>query len=332
MTPGFRIPPLRSGGLVTTYHCPSKCRHCLYNCSPLRDKNYIKPDSAFNLFSRARSLGASSMHIGGGEPMTNPQGLGYVLEAAVNAGLSIDYLETNSFWYRNQKQACDILLGLKQKGLRTLLISISPFHVEYIPFARVKGVMDACRSVGINIFPWMETFVKDLMRLDSKKKHRFENLLETFGDSYLSDIRARYWIHMGGRALDLFRSLYTPASCDKILADADAGCAPELGDTSHFHMDLNQKFVPGLCAGLGIAVKDLRSPLDPETYPVITRLAADGIRGLYDLAASTHRFSGAGKTYISKCDLCNDIRHFLFSKNLYLNELTPAGYYNRDIS
>ena len=30
MGPSFQIPHLVSGGLITNYNCPSKCRHCLY--------------------------------------------------------------------------------------------------------------------------------------------------------------------------------------------------------------------------------------------------------------------------------------------------------------
>jgi len=37
----FRIKRLVSGGIITNYFCTSKCRHCLYNCGPHREKRYI---------------------------------------------------------------------------------------------------------------------------------------------------------------------------------------------------------------------------------------------------------------------------------------------------
>lgn len=332
MAQDFQIPQLISGGLITNYNCPSRCRHCLYNCGPLRDRDYIQPDRAHDLFTAAKSLGAAAMHIGGGEPMMQPKSLGRVLEAAGDAGMAIDYVETNSAWYRDEEQACSILLDLRQKGLRTLLVSISPFHMEYIPFAKVRGVTSACQQSGISIFPWMESFVPDIMMFDTKKNHCFDTLLDTFGKSYLSAIRSRYWIHMGGRAINTFRPLYSPVSLNRILDSAEPSCAAQLSDTSHFHMDLKDNYVPGLCAGLAIAVKDLDHPLDPETYPVITRLAQEGVRGLFEYAAATAGFADDGQTCIHKCDLCNKIRLYLFDRQLHLNELAPAGYYRKGTS
>jgi hypothetical protein len=52
------------------------------------------------------------------------------------------------------------------KGLRTLLVAISPLHNEFIPFAKVTGVIAACRDVGIDVFPWVNDFVKDLIKFD----------------------------------------------------------------------------------------------------------------------------------------------------------------------
>jgi len=42
----FTINRLISGGLITNYFCSSKCRHCLYNAGPHRDKKYIDPETA----------------------------------------------------------------------------------------------------------------------------------------------------------------------------------------------------------------------------------------------------------------------------------------------
>ena len=269
MTSSFHIPRLMSGGLITNYHCTSKCRHCLYNCSPSRPPKYIDPDAAFNLFTLAGNCGISSMHIGGGEPILGPKALGRVLEAAERAGVSIAYVETNSSWYRDEDQAVTLLERLKNKGLSQLLISISPFHMEYIPFEKVMGVIRACEKTDISIFPWMDSFIPDLMVFDTKKTHRFETLLEKFGSTYLSDIQNRYWIHQGGRALSAFRGLYPAKTMDQILTSADRSCAANLSDTSHFHMDLYGNYIPGLCAGLSVLATDISNPMSKERYPLL---------------------------------------------------------------
>ena len=70
----------------------------------------------------------------------------------------VGYVETNSSWYKDERSACRLLERLKSKGLNTLLIFISPFHLESIPFSKAENVMAACSKTGIQIFPWMDTF------------------------------------------------------------------------------------------------------------------------------------------------------------------------------
>ena len=90
----FRIPDLKSGGLITTYHCVSRCGHCLYNCGPERSRNYMDRETAVVCFNRIRELGCRAMHIGGGEPVLEVEKLGEVLEAAADSGISSMWKQT----------------------------------------------------------------------------------------------------------------------------------------------------------------------------------------------------------------------------------------------
>ena len=85
----FQIRHLVSGGMITNYFCTSKCRHCLYKCGPHWEKNYIDRHVAKENLSIVLSLGCRSIHIGGGEPMLRPDGLGETLEVAAQVGISI---------------------------------------------------------------------------------------------------------------------------------------------------------------------------------------------------------------------------------------------------
>ncbi len=335
----LRINHLQSGGLITNYNCTSKCRHCLYNCSSSRSKDYIDPKIAKKCFNKAKSFGADALHIGGGEPMLALEKLELVLEAAEESGITIDYVETNSSWFKDEKSACEILESLHDKGLNTLLISISPFHVEYIPFFKVVGVMKACEMVGISIFPWIESFIHDLMKFDTKRPIKFEKLVEKFGDSYLSKIKQKYWIHSGGRAINTFRSTYIKKSAEQIIDEVPSSCARELSDTSHFHMDLYQIYIPGLCAGLSIELKDIGQPvtgssgingINGDQYPIINCLVNDGIKGLYKFAKEKINYYPIRKAYSHKCDLCNEIRMSLYQQGLGNSELKPDGYYKEN--
>jgi hypothetical protein len=275
-----------------------------------------------------RSLGCRSVHIGGGEPMLRPEKLGEVLNVAANVGVSIEYVETNSAWFQDLDSAVSILRDLRRQGIRTLLVSISPFHNEFIPFSRVQGVIEACRKTDISVFPWINGFVKDLSKFDTDQTHSLEAFEDKLGQDYLLSVLKRYWIHMGGRSLETFRSVLTLQPHQRIIAENPVGCAFELTDTSHFHIDLFGNYIPGLCSGLSIACEDLGKPLSESRYPVLTTLYRSGIKGIFTLAQKELSYVPKRSGYINKCDLCTEIRT-LFVKNEYggLAEFNPKEFY-----
>ena len=320
---------LASGGVITNYHCVSRCGHCLYNCSPQREKAYLDKAMAAEIFRCIVALGCRSVHIGGGEPLLHPHKLSAVSQAAARAGVGIDYVETNSAWFIDDRQAVAVIEDLLADGVHTLLVSISPFHNAAIPFARVKGVIDGCRRAGMTVFPWVNAFVGDLSRLDAAKPHGMAEFENAFGRDYLRRIPDRYWIHLGGRALETFRDVYPQRSVDAVLADSPMSCARALSDTRHFHIDLCGNYIPGLCAGLAVAMEDLGQPLPAGKYPLLDRLAATGIRGLYELASVDYGFQPRRSSYLNHCDLCTEIRHFLLQEEeTAFPELAPQGFYD----
>ena len=320
---------LASGGVITNYHCVSRCGHCLYNCSPRRDKSYLGADLAEAIFQRVAAMGCRSVHVGGGEPLLSPEKLYAVLDAARRAGIDIDYVETNAAWFTDAGEAAALLEDLAAAGVHTLLVSISPFHNAHIPFDRVKGVIAACRQNGMNVFPWVNAFVRDLSRLDEHRPHAMVEFEAAFGPGYLQTIPDRYWIHPGGRALETFRPGPPQNPLEAVLTAGPVSGAQALKDPRHFHIDLYGNYIPGLCAGLAIAMQDLGSPLPSGKYPLLDRLAADGIRGLLDLAVQTHGFVPGRNAYLNHCDLCTDIRQFLMGRDEpFYAELAPAGFYD----
>jgi hypothetical protein len=325
----FTIRRLVSGGLITNYFCTSRCRHCLYHCSPNREKAYIDPETAEKCFIRVLELGCRSVHIGGGEPMLRPKHLENVLEVANEVGIGVDYVETNSSWFKDTESAMHILERLRIKGVGTLLISISPFHNEFIPFSKVKGVIDAGRKTGMGLFPWINDFYKDLTIFDPNTTHTFEEFSEKFGKNYLINTLGRYWVHMGGRAIETFRKILPVSSIRKILEDNPGSCKSELSDTSHFHVDLFGSYIPGLCSGIGIEIEDLGKSFSKEKYPVLTTLAELGIRGLYDMAINDYGYQPKSDFFLNKCDLCTQIRKFLVSTTSdSFKDLAPFDFYS----
>ena len=323
------ITRLSSGGVITNYSCVSHCGHCLYNCGPHREKDYLSGSAAERIFIRIRELGCRSVHIGGGEPLLSPGKLIDVLQAAQRVGVGIDYVETNSSWHVDPGRTEEMLAQLMDAGVPTLLLSISPFHNAHIPFSRVRGVIDACRRTGMHVFPWVNDFVRDLDRLGDADTHTMEEFEAAFGADYLARIPDRYWIHLGGRALDTFRTVFPTTPAETVLERSPQSCARALSDTTHFHIDLYGNYIPGLCAGLALDMSDLGSALPEGKYPLLDRLAATGIRGLFELAAEEYGYTPGKESYFNHCDLCTDIRGFLLNAaGERFAELAPEEFYS----
>ena len=259
--------------------------------------------------------------------MLNIPGLLDVLDIAKSNGIYIDYVETNSSWYSDHDSCCRILEKLPRQGVSTLLVSISPFHNEFIPFYKVKGVIQACRSTGIQVFPWISDFYSEIDQLDDSQKHAMQEYAELFGPNYEKQLLNRYWISPGGRALDLLRSHKPSYTVDEILAANPMGCS-ELTDVSHFHIDLYNNYIPGLCTGLAIHREDLGKPLLPQEYPFLNILYNKGIQAFFKYAQENTGFTPGKDTYINKCELCFEIRScFINAKNITSKELQPVQHY-----
>ncbi|GAB6886972.1 radical SAM protein [Desulfothermus okinawensis JCM 13304] len=324
----FKIPPLNSGGIITNYFCTSKCRHCLYRCSPILLKNYIDSNTIKYLCEIILKKQNPILHIGGGEPFLRHEKLAESVKIILRHGLFIEYVETNSSWYKYEDSAKSILIKLKKAGLKGLLISISPFHNEYIPFSKVINVMNLAKSLSFSILPWSYDFVPHITRLDINSTHTLEEYEKIFGENYKKYIVNRYWIHPGGRAIDFLDKILPKRPLNEILKSKP--CNLELENTSHFHIDLYGNYIPGLCSGLAIKIEDILNPINEQKYPLLNILHKRGIKGLYDLAKRDFGFTNKREFYLNKCHLCLEIRDFLKKeKKINFLELNPPEFYHQ---
>lgn len=320
------INSLVSGGIIVNYACSSACKHCLYRSSPRREKACMTPETLRPCLEKVRSLGCRSMHIGGGEPLLNADGLITVLDCCAECNIDIDYLETNCSWHKDEDATRRTLDRLRSHGVCTVMVSVDPFHNEYIPFAKVRAVIDACRDIKMGLFAWKMEFAPEITRFDEGKTHKLDEYRALFGDGYITALPGRYGLNMNGRALETFRPGMPAQSAEAILARCPRPCG-EMWQTSHFHVDLYGNYVFTSCVGLSIACEDLGKPVTGEVYPFLHLLATEGLAGLYRHAVASHAFEPA-RRYVSKCDLCLDIRRYLVNhRGKRSADLQPVGFY-----
>jgi hypothetical protein len=311
------IRQLSSGGIITNYTCSAACAHCLYKSSPTRDPGYITSTLLSAMLRKAASLGCRSFHIGGGESFLDVEGLLATIRTIREEQATIDYLETNAFWYSTDSAARRLLERIQKAGCDTLMISVCPFHIEYVPLMHVEGVRRACEDVGMRYFLWQEQYLSELARLDKQTTHTFGELAAVFGDDYLPKAAARYGLRLNGRALRTLQPYLRRRPAERVVAEAIAaesatggGGCPELRSVSHFHLDLYGNYIPPGCVGLVLDYRLLGSDI-PETHQVLRLLDRQGIGGLLDLARREYGFNTDPAGYSSKCELCLAIREYL---------------------
>ncbi|AGC69134.1 radical SAM domain protein [Thermoclostridium stercorarium subsp. stercorarium DSM 8532] len=321
----LKVEFLVAGGIITNYKCSSKCRHCSYSSSPKWPDDYMTPDVADEIFSILKRLGCSSVHIGGGEPLLKPDRILDILDSAAKNGMDIEYIETNASWYRDEASAVNILAELKRHGVHTLLISIDPFHNEYIPFRKVKDLVRACSKVGLNVFPWQMEFWDEIDMLDENTPHSFDEYTKLFGKDYLLRLPAKYGLNMKGRAFVTYKPYMRMQPFEQIMREA--GPCRLLSGLYHFHVDLYGNFIPQSCPGLAVPLKELVDGADTDKYRIFYNLDSAGVAGLAGLAMKEYRYIPKAE-YAGKCDLCYDIRnHLVLGLGLDLPDLKPDGHY-----
>jgi hypothetical protein len=193
-------------------------------------------EMADKIFSILKQLGCNIVHVGGGEPFLKPDKLFQVLKSASDNNIGIDYIETNASWFTNDTKVIPILNKLQEYKVYTLLISMDPYHNEYVPFWKVKGVVNACRKVNMGVFPWLSEFWTDIDTMDDRKTHSLEEYSQVFGQDYLTDLPSRYGLNLKGRAFHTYKSQIEKETLEQIL-DNSSPCSL-LSGTYHFHVDL----------------------------------------------------------------------------------------------
>jgi hypothetical protein len=288
----------------------------------------MSPDTAqrvFEALSKEHSL--CSLHLAGGEATLEMDLLLRIIRQARKKGLPVDYLETNASWCADKAKTRERMLQLKEAGLSAILVSVSMFHNEFVPFRRTRTCVETAREVfGSHVILYFQHMYDMLSQMPDDGTHSLEEFCEWAKIPANSDmVPGSYQVIPGGRAVTALRSCYTPHPAENFRQKT---CRSELLSTMHFHIDHNGDLFTGLCAGIAAAnVENLHPDITGDTHPVFCRLCEHGPYGLMEMAAEHHAFEPRGDGYVSKCDLCLDVRACLHETGEY-PELRPAGFYD----
>ena len=316
-----KITPLRHGGIMPNYECSAACRHCLYACSPTRTGGYMSEKIMDEALGLLREGGCRSVHIGGGEPFLNFDGLLTLLEKTNRHGINVDYIETNACWATDEETIAKHLNALRKTGADTFCISVDPFHAEYVPYAYPLLLAQVCQKERFGYFLWQDRFLAMLRNTDPNKAHSRAALEKSIGADYIRDTANAYGIRMGGRAVTIEAEYYARKPVDAVL---DSNPCRSLVSTGHFHVDMYNRFLPPGCTGIAIPMEDAVRGIPEGKYPVFDVLLQGGVTALYDLAKK-HGFAPAAEGYVSGCALCFFVCKYLSELGGFA-ELDPEHY------
>ncbi|HYA03614.1 MAG TPA: radical SAM protein [Syntrophobacteria bacterium] len=332
-----KVPRPFSGGLILSYRCSAACRHCMYGCSPAWNAEWIAEEMLGNgLAQLAGKIQASQqgakgvslnygLHFTGGEPFLNFDLLLKAVQIAEKLKIPSTFVETNCFWCTSDEVTRERLSLLKASGLRGILISVNPFYAEFIPFERTERCVQISGEVfGRNVMVYQLEYYQLFRRLGIRKQIAPEDSLNIIHTEYGS---ANVEFFMMGRAVSRLRDL---APAHRAAAFFRQPCRPEFLRSWHNHFDNYGNLLPGYCGGISLGnwlhLDSLTEEgIDLGFHPILSFLISGNMEGLFQFARH-FGYREAERGYVSKCDLCLDLRRFLAGRGDF-EELAPKEFY-----
>jgi hypothetical protein len=330
-----KLPVPISAGLLLSYKCNAECRHCMYACSPKWDEWISEEDLELILSQLSGRIQPSpygpekvslnhGVHFTGGEPFLNFELLLQAVSTAQALNIPSTFVETNCYWCTDDKVTREKLQLLKEQGLKGILISVNPFFLEYVPFQRTERAIRIAHDI----------FAENLMVYQVEYYYRFRKLcirgkisLEDYVQKEREDLGAHVELFLMGRAAYQLKQYYPKHSADCYF---DVPCQPPFLRNWHNHFDNYGNYMPGYCGGISLGNwrdldKLLKEGIDLDTHPILGFLINQNFKGLFQFAKD-YGYKESKEGYISKCDICLDIRKYLAAQQEF-DELRPKEFY-----
>lgn len=332
------IPSPVSIGIFLSYRCNSRCRHCMYACSPDWSADWIaERDLTLILNQLSGKIKPSpygpesvslnyGLHFTGGEPFLNFNLLLRAVEISNELRIPSTFVETNCYWCVNEEIVREKLRLLKDRGLKGILISVNPFFLEYVPFERTERAIRIGQEVfGRNVMVYQAEYYFQFKRLGIKGILSLDEYLKKVK---LENMRGSVELFLTGRAAYKLKDFYPRYPASYFFSEP---CQPPFLRNWHNHIDNYGNYLPGYCGGISLGdARDLKlickEGLDIDNYPVLKFLTAADLRGLLQFATRDFGYEEKAEGYISKCHLCLDIRKHLAREDF--EELKPKEFYS----
>lgn len=335
--PRIKVPAPISGGLMLSYKCSAECRHCMYGCSPKWKGDWISEEDLEDLLSqlagkiRPSPSGGETVslnygiHFTGGEPFLNFELLLKAVEIAKELKIPSTFVETNCYWCRNDEGTRERLELLRENGLRGILISVNPFYAEFVPFERTERCIRISKDVfGQNVMVYQHEYYHRFKQLGIKERILLEDY---FRLRKKDDLTKKVELFLMGRAADQLKAFYTSYPPQHFFSEP---CVTPFLRDWHNHFDNYGHFMPGYCGGISLGRwqnldRLIKEGIDLDEHPVMRFLIVEDVQGLFHFAKD-FGYQESREGYVSKCDLCLDVRKYLVSKEDF-EELNPRAFY-----
>lgn len=332
----FRPDIADSVGLIINYRCTNQCRHCLYASSPAIKENIDFANIKKILKEIKDYIPQCTIHIGGGEPFLNFDILCSTVEEINRRNIHMEYIETNGRLLVTEEGRKKLKI-LKSLGLKCILLSISPFHNEFISLNKNRKVYSNITDIfgDTGIFPWHPKYYYFLEQAGNEAPVPFNNYISFFSKQELHyQFKHIIYLHPAGRAAFLFADFFDKYSAEEFFYK---NCALECSSGVHAHIDYMGNYCAGFCAGMTIGTDSgfnlyelFKKGIELKKYPILDLVINKSLKELYEYAFDKgFKIRKDKNTYSSPCHLCMHIRTFLyFNYPGVYTELAPNFFYH----
>ncbi len=124
-------------GIIWTYQCSIACKHCLFACRPNRPRVVMERHACIEYLRVFYEL-PRVIHIAGGDCLLFYDAMLDMWREAQRQGIPPHFVECNSHFCKDDAITEQRFRELEDAGCLGILLSVDPYHQEFVPAERVQ--------------------------------------------------------------------------------------------------------------------------------------------------------------------------------------------------